>query len=60
MQIGGRLKKRYKAVDEDQQAKREITAYDREILSKDISYILKELHDDAMNFKGVSIQHQRV
>ena len=50
----GRLKNK-KRKNDKQEARREFTAYDREMLSKDIAFLVNELHDEAMNFKGVSI-----
>lgn len=54
MNAVGRLKNRRKKNQEDPEQRREFTVHDRELLSKDITYLLRELHDEAMNFKGVS------
>lgn len=46
----GRLRKK----PAETAAKTTALTIDKEMLSKDISYLIRELHDEAMNFKEVS------
>ena len=58
---GGRLRntRRRGGEQKENQNRKELpkfSAIDKELLSKDISYLIRELHDEAMNFKEVSLR----
>jgi hypothetical protein len=52
---GGKLSKLRRGRGVEDQPTAALPAIDKELLAKPISTLLRELHDEAMNFKEVSL-----